>query len=275
MLLIWALKLACESFNHSSAQLSRSRSPAIYCNYKVCCHGYTRRLTRPTGAGVFQWTLCLEYNRICTVFWFRALIFKVFGHPLAHLVYLCGASIVCCLAYLLSCQLSTSVFSGVCHCLPAFLSIPAARPLLQLIYIYIFFLLLLLWLFVFTCDPARRLSVASPPLQEKEVVTPLRHPELQGVFQQNFLRVQPHIFQQGGTGGIPPPSRSLQGGVCEISFAGPPARERPDRTYSGGFSGLPMIVLRSRQLQASDFLASSDPSRPICSSCTHGVRSSI
>lgn len=52
---------------------------------------------------------------------------------------------------------------------------------------------------VFTCEPARRLPVASPPLQEKEVVASFRHPELEGVFQEHFLRVQPHIFQKGGT----------------------------------------------------------------------------
>lgn len=121
-----------------------------------------------------------------------------------------------------------------------------------------------LQLFLFTCDPACRLPVSSPPLQEEEVVAPLGHPELQSVFQQNFLRVQPHFVQQGGTGGSPPPSRSLQRRCIKFS----PARERPDRSYSGGFSALSMIVLRSLQLQASDFLTSA-PSRPICSSCTH------
>lgn len=132
--------------------------------------------------------------------------------------------IFCCLTYFLK-PLLSPVFVIV---YPLSCLIPAAWPHL---------LLLLLWLqFFFTCDPSGRLPVASPPLQEKEVVTPLRHPELQGVFQQNFLRVQPHIFQQGRTGGIPPPSRSSQGGgLC--SFAGPPALERPDRSYSGGFSG--------------------------------------
>lgn len=53
--------------------------------------------------------------------------------------------------------------------------------------------------FSFTCEPARRLSMASPPLQKKEVVASFRHPEFQGVFKKNFLRVQPHIFQKGGT----------------------------------------------------------------------------
>lgn len=174
----------------------------------------------------------------------------------------------CCLAYFLKPPLSP-VFVIV-YPLPCL--IPAAWPHLLL------FSLLCSWLrLFFTCDPSGRLPVASPPLQEKEVVTPFRHPELQGVFQQNFLRVQPHIFQQGRTGGTPPPSRSSQGWmvVVVISFAGPPALERPDRSYSGGFSGLSMVVLRSRQLQASHFLASSDPSRPICSSCTHCLRSSI
>lgn len=52
----------------------------------------------------------------------------------------------------------------------------------------------------FTCEPARRLPMASPPLQKKEVVASFRHPEFQGVFKENFLRVQPHFFQKGGTG---------------------------------------------------------------------------
>lgn len=47
-----------------------------------------------------------------------------------------------------------------------------------------------LWpLLCFTCELAARFSVASPPLQDEEVVAPLGHPQLQSVFQQNFLRV--------------------------------------------------------------------------------------
>lgn len=124
-------------------------------------------------------------------------------------------------------------------------------------------------LVVFTCDLARPLSVASPPLQEEEIVAPLGHPELQSVFQQNFLRVQPHFFQQGGTGGSPPPCPFLQRPCIKLS---PPVLRlggRPDGSYSGGFSGLSMILLRSKQLQVFGLpRPASALSRPICSSCT-------
>lgn len=52
-----------------------------------------------------------------------------------------------------------------------------------------------------------------------------------------------------GTGGNPPSPRSFQRGGCKVSCARP-------RSYSGGFSGLSMLILRSRQLQGSGFLAS-------------------
>lgn len=83
-----------------------------------------------------------------------------------------------------------------------------------------------------TCEPARRLSVASPPLQKKEIVASFRHPELQGVFQENFLRVQPHIFpkREGPAERDPSAVSVLAAGALRTSLeACPPALERPDR----------------------------------------------
>lgn len=61
--------------------------------------------------------------------------------------------------------------------------------------------------------------------------------------------------------------------VWDPSSACPPRQGRPDRSYSRGVTGFSMIILRSRQLQASHFLAPYGPSRPMYSSCTHHERS--
>ncbi len=79
--------------------------------------------------------------------------------------------------------------SPVHCCQPVVLPVLARWPL-HAAYVFLFFFP--------TCDPPCRLSVASPPLQEEEVVAPLGHPKLQGVFQQNFLRVQPHSYLPEG-----------------------------------------------------------------------------
>lgn len=122
-----------------------------------------------------------------------------------------------------------------------------------------------------TCEPARRLSVASPPLQEKEVVASLRHPELQGVFQENFLRVQPHIFppEGEGPGGIPARRRSLQRGALgsSVGACGPVG------AHSGEFAAVSMLLLPRRRLQLSDFLASFPHGRFTAAART-GTRSS-
>lgn len=58
------------------------------------------------------------------------------------------------------------------------------------------------------------------------------------------------IVQQGGDRRKPSVASVLSaGGGCKVSCARP-------RSYSGGFSGLSMLILRSRQLQGSGFLAS-------------------
>lgn len=57
------------------------------------------------------------------------------------------------------------------------------------------------------------------------------------------------IVQQGGDRRKPSVASVLSAGVCKVSCARP-------RSYSGGFSGLSMLILRSRQLQGSGFLAS-------------------
>lgn len=160
------------------------------------------------------------------------------------------------------------IFLLCCHCLPV---VPAALDLWPLLCLLLLFFLCVWLLLLFTCKLARRFSVASPPLQDEEVVAPLGHPQLQSVFQQNFLRFQPHFFQQGGTGGSPPPSRSLLPRYIKLSLSVLRLWDRPDPPYSGGFSGLPMIILRSEKRQVSDFFASGLLllSRLICSSCTH------
>lgn len=110
-----------------------------------------------------------------------------------------------------------------------------------------------------TCEPARRLSVASPPLQKKEIVASFRHPELQGVFQENFLRVQPHILLKGRDRqrGIPRRCRSLQRGLWEPVWK-PVLRLWSGliEPHSGEVAGFSMILLPRRQLQLADFLAS-------------------
>lgn len=113
--------------------------------------------------------------------------------------------------------------------------------------------------------------MASPPLQKKEVVASFRHPEFQGVLKENFLRVQPHIFQKGRDRPRRNPRmcRSLLRGLRQPAWVGggPQALERPGRSSqqrgkwflhdppapptAAGF-GLPRLV----------------SSRPISSSCT-------
>lgn len=51
------------------------------------------------------------------------------------------------------------------------------------------------------------------------------------------------------------------GGRINFIYLSSVSGTRPDRCYSGGFSALSMIILRSWQLQASDFLAPSAPAR--------------
>lgn len=176
-------------------------------------------------------------------------------HLLVYL-YLCtSCCFFCCCCCLL--VLLTAVFHAFstvdnqwsCLCFAC-----VASPL----FLLFFLVCVTAWLFLLsTCDPPCRLPVSSPPLQEEEVVAPLGHPKLQGVFQQNFLRVQPHsCLPAGRDRGKPSAVSVFTGWVSKVSSACPPARERPDRSYMGGFSGLSMIILRSRQLQASDFLAS-------------------
>ena len=142
-----------------------------------------------------------------------------------------------------------------CHCLPVVLPValpvccclPVALPLL--VVVVIVYLWSCLCLLLFTCDPASRLPVASPPLQQEEGIAPLRHPQLQSVFQQNFLRVQPHVFSQGGTGRT---GGSLLRGLWSVQRRGtkfpgagpPPLGSGPERSYSGGVSAFSMIPLR-------------------------------
>lgn len=98
--------------------------------------------------------------------------------------------------------------------------------------------------------------MASPPLQEEEVVAPLRHPELQGVLQEDFLRVQPHIFQKGGPRAISVLSLLAAGALTTCLGARARAVERRIGPHCGGFAGWCMAVLPRRQLQGSGFASS-------------------
>lgn len=72
----------------------------------------------------------------------------------------------------------------------------------------------------------------------------------------------------------PGPRRSEGARTLLRLFSGcPKAVGRLDRAYSGGSSALSMALMRSRPLQASDFLASpAAPTHRTCSSCTHRTR---